>query len=64
MNALQKMMENVLRYLELCADFFLYVGERFDKKVKVNLKIYDVATWLIKNYETHNVSEEVITIRL
>ena len=46
---------NVLQYLEFYVDFFGHVGERFDKKVKVNFKIYDVTTWFINNCDTHIV---------
>ena len=35
-----------LRYLNFCFDFFGHMVERLDKKFKVNLKIYDVTTWL------------------
>ena len=30
------------RYLNFCSDFFVHVERRFDKKAKVNLKLYDV----------------------
>ena len=42
-----------LRSLIFCPDFFDQVGERLDKKAKVNLKIYGLTTWIISNYNTH-----------
>ena len=33
--------------------FFSPAGKRLDKKDKVNFKIFDVATWLINNYNTN-----------
>ena len=42
-----------LRYFSVCSDFFGRVGKPFEKKVKVNFKIYDVATWETNNYNTH-----------
>ena len=36
-------------YLKFCHDFFLYVGKRLDKKVKVNFKICNATNW-----ETHD----------
>ena len=32
---------------------FGHVGKRLDKKVEVNLKIYDVADWIENNCNTH-----------
>ena len=32
---------------------FVYVGKRYDKKVLVNFKIYDVTDWITDNYNTH-----------
>ena len=40
------------RHLRFSPDFFAIVGKRFDKKGKVNFKIYDVTTWLKNNYNT------------
>ena len=42
-----------LRYLHFCHDFFVYVRKRFDKKVKLNFKSYDVINWETNNYDTH-----------
>ena len=33
---------------------FCLVGERLDKKAKVNLNIYDVTTWITSNNNTQN----------
>ena len=33
---------------------FYLVGERLDKKAKVNLNIYDVTTWITINKNTQN----------
>ena len=41
------------RYLNFCADFFDNVGKRIDKKATVNLKIYDVTTWITSNKNAH-----------
>ena len=30
---------------EFCPDFAVHVGKRFDKKAKVNFKIYDIIKW-------------------
>ena len=32
---------------------FGYVEKRLDKKVMVNLKIYDVTDWITNNHNTH-----------
>ena len=37
-----------LRYLNFC-----HVGKRFNKKPKVNFKLYDVTDPKINNYNTH-----------
>ena len=42
-----------LRFLSFCPDFFGHVGKRLDKKVMVNFKIHDFATWEANNYNTH-----------
>ena len=42
-----------LRYLNFHLDSFGHVGERLDKKAKVNYKIYDITTWKFNNYNTH-----------
>ena len=42
-----------LRYLHFCPYFFGYVGERQDKKAKVNFKIYDFTNWNINNFNKH-----------
>ena len=31
----------------------VYVGKRFDRKTKINLKIYNVTEWIINNYNTY-----------
>ena len=31
---------------------FDYVEKRIDKKAKINLKLYDVMDWIMKNYLT------------
>ena len=40
---------------------FDHAGKQLDKKIKVNLEIYDVITWLTKNYCP--ISQEVKVIR-
>ena len=42
-----------LKYLNICPDIFGLVVKRFDKKAKINFKIYDVTTWETNNYNTH-----------
>ena len=47
------MMKNTLFVFEIC--IFLswlsgYVEEQFDKKAKVNFKIYDVTDWTASNH--------------
>ena len=32
---------------------FGYAGKRFDKKAKINFKIYDVTDWIANNYNTY-----------
>ena len=32
---------------------FIALEKRFDKKTKVNFKIYDVANWETNSYDTH-----------
>ena len=34
-----------LSYLNFCSDFLDHVGKRFDKKAKINFKMYDLAGW-------------------
>ena len=41
-----------LRYLNVCSNFFGHVGKRLGKKVKVNLKTYDVKNWERNNCNT------------
>ena len=43
------------RYLTFYLGFFGAVVKRFDKKEKVNFKIYDVTVWLANNCNTHIV---------
>ena len=31
----------------------VHVGKRFDRKTKINLKIYNVTEWIINNYTTY-----------
>ena len=45
-----------VRYLIFCPDIFGHVGTRIDKEIKVNLKIYDVTTWLKNKF---NIDIEV-----
>ena len=33
---------------------FDYVEKRIDKKAKINLKLYDVTDWIMKNYNTYS----------
>ena len=42
-----------LKIFDFCPDFFGRMGKRLDKKAKVNFKIYDVTTWITRNYNTH-----------
>ena len=44
----------VFNYLNVFPDFFYNVGNRFDKKAKVNFKIYDIADWEPNNYNTYS----------
>ena len=44
-----------LRYLNFCPEFCGHVGERPDKKVKINFKINDVTDWEMNNCNTHIV---------
>ena len=48
-----KKLFSLLRFLNFCPDFFGHVGKRFDKKAKVNFKIYDVINWETNKYNTH-----------
>ena len=41
-----------LRYLHVCSEV-LVLGKQFNKKAKVNFKIYDVTNWITNNYNTH-----------
>ena len=43
----------VLEIFKLFPWLFGYAGERFDKKAKVNFKIYDVTDWITNNYDRH-----------
>ena len=43
------------RYLNFCPHFFDNVGKLIDKKATVNLKIYDVITWITSNKNAHIV---------
>ena len=45
----------VLIIFKFLSDFFNHVGKRLDKKVKVNVKIYDVINWTTNNHNTHTV---------
>ena len=42
-----------LRYLKFYPDFCAHVEKRPDKKVKINLKIYDVKAWETNNCNIH-----------
>ena len=43
----------VLKIYIFFSDFFGHAGKRLDKKVKGNIKIYDVINWETSNYNTH-----------
>ena len=43
----------VLKIFKFLYWLFGYIEKRFDKKAKVNFKIYDVADWTTNNYNTH-----------
>ena len=43
----------VLKIFKFSLDFFGQVGKRLDRKIKVNLKIYDIKTCLTNSYNTH-----------
>ena len=42
-----------LRNLYFCPDFLGHVGKWLNSKPEVNFKIYDFATWLANNSNTH-----------
>ena len=44
-----------VKYLNFCPNFFGHVGKRFEKKAKVNFKIYDVTDCTTNNYNPHTV---------
>ena len=50
---LKKKVLFVLKIINFCSDFFGLAGKWFDKKAKVNFKIYDVTAWETNNYNTH-----------
>ena len=43
----------VLEIFTFLSWLFSYEQKRFDKKVKVNSKIYDITDWTTNNYNTH-----------
>ena len=43
----------ISRYLNFCPDFYDHAGKQFDKKNKVNFKIYDIKNWETDNYNIH-----------
>ena len=43
----------VLQIFKFLSWLFGYVEKRYDKKVNLNPKIYDVADWTTGNYNTH-----------
>ena len=43
----------VLKIFKILSRFFYFTGKRFNKKAKVNFKIYDVTGWITNNYNTH-----------
>ena len=45
----------LLRYLNLCPDYFSHVRKQFDMKAKVNFKINDFTVWTTNNCNTHTV---------
>ena len=48
-----KALSSISRFLTFCLYFLGMQKKRLDQKDKVNFKIYDVTTWLTKNYNTH-----------
>ena len=42
----------VLRYSNVCPDFFGHVGKRLNKKDIVNFKIHDAINWETNNYSS------------
>ena len=44
-----------LRYLNFCPETFGHLEKRFDKKAKVNFKIYGAIYWERNNYNTRIV---------
>ena len=43
----------LLKILNFCFDNFGHVRKRFDKKVRVSFKTYDVINWETTNCNTH-----------
>ena len=44
---------SVFKIFKFLFRLFAHIGKRLDKKVKVNLKIYDVTDWKPKNFNRH-----------
>ena len=44
---------SVLKIFKFCSELFGDVEKRFDKKAKVNFKLYDVTNWETSNYNMH-----------
>ena len=47
-----------LRYLHFCLDFFALGGKWFDKKAKINFKIYDITNWNTNNEHIVKIIEK------
>ena len=43
----------VFKMFKLLSWRFCHVGERLDKKAKVNFKIYDITDWETNNYNAY-----------
>ena len=49
----------ILKIFKFLYGLFGHVEKEFDQQVKINFKIYDLATWLT----TQEISQEIKTIR-
>ena len=47
-----------LRYLHFCLDFFAHGWKWFDKKAKINFKIYDLTNWNTNNEHIVKIIEK------
>ena len=53
-----------MRYLSFCHDVCGHAQKGFDKKAKVNFRIYDVTDWITNHYYTYcTISQEVKATR-